>query len=149
MKKRSLFRKSVITLAMLVGLFSQFQAVFACELMGGETKSVCCCDEPSGMSDMSSGCDMGGGCQGRTGPVSSPSDCCQVSYEPVPSAAAIAPEFHAQQVLLLVAPQPPPLPATFILPDFASNRTSLRFNHPRSLPVTGTHTYLLTNRFRI
>lgn len=149
MKKRSLFRKSVVMLAMFVGLFSQFQAVFSCELMGGETQSVCCCDEPSAMSDISSGCDMGGSCQGQAGPVSGAADCCQVSYEPVPSAAAIAPDFHAQQVLLLVAPQPPPLPATFILPNLANSRLSLRFNHPRSLPVTGTHTYLLTNRFRI
>lgn len=146
MRTSSPFRRFVITLVIFMGLFSQFQTVFACELMDGKAKPVCCCDKPGGMSK---GCAMGGACQDQAGPAPSPADCCQVSYEPVPSATAIAPESHAKQVLLLDAPQPPPIPAAFILPDFTTSRTSLRFNHSRSLPVTGTHTYLLTNRFRI
>lgn len=146
MGKSSPFRRFVITLVIFMGQFSQFHTVFACELMGGMAKPVCCCDKPG---NMSKGCAMDGGCQEQAGSVSSPADCCQVSYEPVPSATAIAPESHSLQVLLLDAPQPPPIPATFILSDFATSRSSLRFIYPRSLSVTGTHTYLLTNRFRI
>lgn len=146
MVRNPLFRRLLVATLMILGLFAQFQMVFACELMDGKAKPVCCCDKPG---DMAKGCALGGGCQDQAGPVSSPADCCQVSYEPVPSATAIAPESHTQQVLLLDAPQPPPIPATFILPDFATSRSSLRFNYPRSLPVTGTHIYLLTNRFRI
>jgi len=129
MVRNPLFRRLLVATLMILGLFAQFQMVFACELMDGKAKPVCCCDKPG---DMAKGCALGGGCQDQAGPVSS-----------------IAPESHTQQVLLLDAPQPPPIPATFILPDFATSRSSLRFNYPRSLPVTGTHIYLLTNRFRI
>lgn len=145
MRKNSSSRRFVITLVIFMGLFAQFQTVLACELMDGKAKPVCCCDKPG---DMSKCCATGSGCQDQAGPVPSLANCCQVSYEPVPSATAIAPEYRTQQVLLLDAPQPPPLPATFILPDFATSRSTLRFNYPRSLPVSGTHIYLLTNRFR-
>jgi len=148
MVRNPLFRRFVAATLMFVGLFAQFQMVFACELMDGKAKPVCCCDEPG---DMSKGCDMGGGCQDQAGgPVPDKAACCQVSYEPVPSATAIAPESHTQQVLLLDAPQPPPIPATFALPDFSrSPAFTLRFDQATTPSAAGTDTYLLTNRFRI
>jgi hypothetical protein len=150
MVRNHLFRRFVAATLMLMGLFAQFQMVFACELTDGKAKPVCCCDEPGGMSGMAMGCDQGGGCQEATGPMANPSDCCEISYEQAPTATAIAPEPPTQLVLLLDAPQPPPIPAAFALPDFSRiHSTVLLYNHASSPRIAGTETFLLTNRFRI
>ncbi|HHI93706.1 MAG TPA: hypothetical protein ENK04_09390 [Gammaproteobacteria bacterium] len=141
------FRRFVIATTLFLGLFTQFQTVFACEFNDGKLQIVCCCDTAG---DMSMGCDMGGGCNGSAGPASSSTmNCCETAYQPAPTATAIAPDQHVQQVLLLDAPQPPPIPASFDLKTHpASSQTANFLSHapPR---VTGTQTYLLTNRFRI
>ncbi len=140
------FRRFVIAATLFMGLFTQFQVVFACEFKDGKLQFVCCCDEAG---DMSMGCDMGGGCNGLAGPVSSGMNCCETSYQPAPSATAIAPGQHAQQVLLLDAPQPPPILTTFDLQivPLPSQTIGFLFNTPPR--ITGTQTYLLTSRFRI
>jgi len=147
------FRRSVIALTLFLGLFTQFQMVFACEYKDGKLQFVCCCNEDGKMSmdkDMSMTCDMSGECGASAGPPPGGMKCCDVSYQPAPSTTAIAPELHAQQVLLLDAPQPPPLILTsfdlLIFPP--SSRTIGFLSHPPP-PLAGTRTYLLTNRFRI
>lgn len=146
-----LFRRFTAAILMFVGLFAQFQLVFACEETDGQPKAVCCCDEQSEMSGMSGGCDSGEGCQDRAGPpVPNPTECCDVSYAPVPSATATAAGWHSQKVLLLDGPQPPPpIPAAFALLDFSHTRSLLCFSPAPPPLVAGTNTYLLTKRLRI
>lgn len=142
MIRNPLFRRFVAATVMVLGLFTQFQVVFACELMDGKVQYVCCCDEPGSM-----GCAMGGGCHDSRDTQTQ--NCCAVSYEPMPNATAIAPESHSLQVLLLDAPQPPPIPVSSDIPEFSPDNHALRFTHALAPHVAGTDTYLLTNRFRI
>ena len=76
--------------------------------------------------------------------------CCDISYEQAPSATGIAPGTHAQQVLLLDAPQPSPA-LLFKPPD--PPLTGGYYTGIDYFPVPswspGTWTYLLTNRFRV
>lgn len=133
----------VITAYLFMGLFSQFQTVFACELMSEKAQYVCCCDELAG-----TGCKMGGGCHDQQGSLNT--DCCQTSYQQVPSTIAIASESHAQQVVLLEAPQPPP-DVLFSLTALASQNHLPVFFGPTALPpgYPGNRIYLLTRRFRV
>ena len=141
------FRRFVVAALVLLGLFSQFQVVFACKLMAGNAKPVCCCDEPG---DMSKGCAMGGGCQDQTtGSATTTLDCCAVSYQEMPSAKATPPDSVSLLVLLLDAPQPPPIFVSFQVPKFPTADHAPRYTRFIPLRVAGTETYLLTNRFRI
>lgn len=146
MIRNSSFRRFVILTTLFLGLFTQFQTVFACEFKDGKLQIVCCCDEAG---DMSMGCDMGGGCNDSTGLVTNGMNCCETSYQPAPSATATAPGQHAQQVLLLDAPQPPPILVSFDLKTTPASRQIIGFLSATPPRVTGTQTYLLTNRFRI
>ena len=76
-----LFRQRLVLATLFMGLFSQFQMVFACELMDGKTQYVCCCDEAG---NMSKGCAMGGGCQHQMPDSAMASGCCEVSYQQAP-----------------------------------------------------------------
>ena len=50
-------RRFIVTLLLLAGPLTQFQTLYACELMGdGKPKTVCCCDEPGGTGVM--GCEI-------------------------------------------------------------------------------------------
>lgn len=140
------FRRFVIMITLFMGLFTQFQVVFACEFKDGKIQFICCCDEAA---DMSMGCDLGGDCNDSVGPASSGANCCEVSYQPVPSATAIGPQQHIQQVLLLDAPQPPPILTSFDLHIILASSQTVCFLTNIPPRVTGTQTYLLTQRFRI
>lgn len=146
MKGNPSFRGFVVATLVFLGLFSQFQTVFACELMDGKAKPVCCCDEPG---DMAGGCAMGGGCQDQAPGSATAMDCCAVSYQEAPSAKATPPGSASLQVLLLDAPQPPPIPVSFHVPEFLPVDHTPRYTHLIPPRVAGTETYLLTNRFRI
>jgi hypothetical protein len=139
-------RRVIIAMAMFLGLFSQFQVVFACELMDGKTRTVCCCDERG---DMSMGCAKGGGCQDQAPGSATSMDCCEVSYRAAPNAKATPPGSAGLQVLLLDAPQPPPIPVSFTIQEFSPSSDVLRFTRSAPPRVAGTDIYLLTNRFRI
>ncbi len=133
----------VIAAYLFMGLFSQFQTVFACELMDGKVMTVCCCHEPAG-----TGCEMGGGCSDQQGTLNS--DCCQISYQKVPGTTALVSESHAQQVMLLVAPQPPPA-LLLLLTALGPPDPRLVLFGPAALPPgpPGNLTYLLTRRIRV
>lgn len=131
----------MIGVFLFTGLFSQLQAVFACELMGGGERYVCCCDEQS-----DEGCAMGGGCQDQL--ATPDTNCCSVSYQPLPGSDAIVSDSHAQQVVLLEAPQPPPallLSLTVLNPP--GNTLPIFFSSTTSPP--GNLIYLLTRRLRV
>lgn len=146
MRRNSSFRRFVVATLVFLGLFSQFQTVFACELMDGKAKPVCCCDEPGGMAG---GCGMDSGCQDQAPDSATAMDCCAVSYQQAPSAKATPSGSIGLQVLLLDAPQPPPIPVSFHVPEFPSLNYAPRYTRVLPPRVAGTYTYLLTNRFRI
>lgn len=146
MRRNPSFRRFVVATLVFLGLFSQFQTVFACELMDGKAKPVCCCDEPG---DMAAGCAMGGGCQDQAPDSATAMDCCTLSYQQAPSAKATPPGSTSLQVLLLDAPQPPPIPVSFHVPEFPPVDHAPRYTRFISPRVAGTETYLLTKRFRI
>lgn len=137
------FHQFVMASILLVGLLSPFQTVFACELMDGKTQYVCCCDEAG---EISKGCAVGDSRQNQL-PMAE-GDCCEVSYLPAPGSTAIAQQQQAQ-LLLLDAPQPPPLPAYFAFQTILTPNGLILYITDSSPPAIGTRTYLLTNRFRI
>jgi hypothetical protein len=141
------FRRLVIATTLFMGLFTQFQTVFACEFKDGKLQFVCCCDNSG---DISNGCVENNQCpEQQAGPISVDAACCDVSYQQVPSATVIISAQHSQQVLVLDAPQPPPILSLFDLQTIPAANHAACFTTDVSLLVTGTQTYLLTQRFRI
>jgi hypothetical protein len=141
------FRRLVIATTLFMGLFTQFQMVFACEYKDGNLQLVCCC-ENSG--DMSKSCAENNQCaEQQAAPISENTTCCDVSYQQAPSATAISSAQHNQQVLVLDAPQPPPILASFNLQTLPTANHTAQFFTDVSLRVAGAQTFLLTQRFRI
>lgn len=139
------FKHAVVVLFLLTGLSSQFQVVFACDLMGGQPQPVCCCGE-----EMLDGCEMGGGC-GMDENHHLYSDCCEVSVDDLSDVSLGGPTSTASQVVLQNAPQPPPL-ALFTAvskPQLKFGGAFLPFHYPTNRPLAGTEIYLVTQRFRI
>ena len=144
-------RKSLWLIVLLGSLLTQTQTLFACELMGGGPATTCCCDE-----DMSNGCPMSkngaGGCEMPDNGI--PTGCCDVSTDisvGLPD-VAVADSHHFKQVLALDAPQPPPalIFATDLSVQVSVHSVKITVNDfSSSVSSPGTHTYLVTNRFRI
>ena len=157
MSRNSTFRRSVIAIFIFTALFTQFQTVYACGL-DGKVRYFCCChkhdsmhkndsmDEQGSMKMMD--CEMDGKCYHQQDMP--PQGCCDISYKQVPSATGITPGAHAQQVLLLDAPQPPPA-VLFEPPDPplpSESYTGIEY-FPVPSWSSGTSTYLLTKRLRV
>lgn len=140
-------RKGLWLIILFGSLLSQTQNLFACDLMDSGPQTTCCCDE-----DMGNGCPMGGGCD--TSDSGLVTGCCEVSTQVDVGLqdVAMTDSHHNKQVLSLDAPQPPPaiiITSEFLLPlsDLADKLAVNDFSI--SVPSPGTHTYLVTNRFRI
>lgn len=131
---------------MFLGLFFQFQTVFACELMDSKPKPVCCCDESG---DMTMGCGMNGNCQDEAASFVNAVDCCEKNYQTPPSVKSTAPGAANTQVLLLDGPQPPPVVAVFHVPEFPFPAVTRSYTLFLTPDISGIHTYLLTQRLRI
>jgi hypothetical protein len=149
------FRRLVIAATLFMGLFTQFQAVFACGFKNGQIQFFSNCDNSGDKTgdhtiDISNDCAENNQCaEQQAVPKSDNAICCDVSYQQLPSTTAISSAQHNQQVMVLDAPQPPPILASFsikIIP--AVNRTTQFFTNV-SLLGASTQTYLLTQRFRI
>ncbi len=141
------FRRLVVATILFMGLFTQFQTVFACEFKDGKLQFVCCCDNSG---DMSKNCAENDQCGEQPAvPTSDNANCCDVSYQQAQSATAISSAQHSQQVLVLDAPQPPPVLTSFDLQTIPTANHTAQFFTDVSLQVTGSQTYLLTQRFRI
>lgn len=140
-------RHCVIALTLFMGLFSQFQTVFACEFKDSEFQLVCCC-ENSG--EISKDCAVGDHCADRHArSISDNTACCNLSYQPVPGATAISSTQQIQQVLLLDATQPPPILTSFELQTIPASNQVVRFTTDTPPLGAGIQTYLLTQRLRI
>jgi len=141
----SALRQFVLTLLLLFSALPSIQAVFACDLMGGKTQTVCCCKGHQG----EAGCEKGGGCSvHKAAPTSG---CCEVSYlyQPATNANAV-PASQSFQSLLSDTPQP--LPALLSFLPAQDVPVSLQSGpYPDLSPPwrPGTQTYLLTHRLRI
>ncbi len=83
-----------------------------------------------------------------------PTGCCDVSTDisvGLPD-VAVADSHHFKQVLALDAPQPPPalIIATDLSVQVSDHSVKIAVNDISfAAPSPGTHTYLVTNRFRI
>ncbi|MFV1993006.1 MAG: hypothetical protein ACC635_03810 [Acidiferrobacterales bacterium] len=144
-RKHSL-RKSLWLIILFGSLLTQAQNLYACDLTDSGLQSTCCCDK-----DMDKGCSMGGGCD-----VSAEvtlSGCCEVStmVDVGLQDVARADSLNDKLVLLLDAPQPPPaiITSKIILPLRIISESSVASNLFSIDPLTGTHTYLVTQRFRV
>ncbi|WP_072659973.1 hypothetical protein [Mariprofundus micogutta] len=142
----SFLRQFVLLTLLLSSTLPSIQTVFACDFMDGKVQTVCCCEGPEAMMDCETG---GGGCD--TNEAIPASGCCEVTdvYQPVLDAVAL-PGSHSFQLLMLDAPQPPPV----LLSSLLSHGMGVRFQDAPflySFPPwgSGTNTYLLTSRLRI
>lgn len=136
-------RPTLAAVILLTAFFVQSQTVFACELLGGSLRTVCCCGE-----EVASGCTQGGGCESPT--ASDAADCCDVSLD-VPGSVAAAVSVTANPVaMLLDRPQPSPatLSAPLALRDPSGDRRSIPGHHASPDWLAGSDIYLLTSRFR-
>lgn len=137
---------------MLAGSLTQFQALYACGLMNdGKPVMVICCDEPGEMAMMADSCqnpgemiDGGMNAGGMSG-----DKCCDLSCQSSQVAGASLPCSSEQQAVMLNAPQPPPLPVSFNLPDIVLANDAVNFAVGSISPRSDGPLYLLTNRFRI
>jgi len=133
-----------------MGPLTQFQTLYACELMEHDHEHerpsmVCCCDEPGQMGLM--GCEMDGACQDQAGMVGDA--CCDVSYEPSQVTQASGANAQSQQVLLLDAAQPPPILVSFDFPEVVLVSHAVHFVLHSSSSPPDKPVYLLTSRLRI
>lgn len=137
-------RWGVAALLLLTGLCAQMQLLFACELMEGAPTLVCCCDADA----TANGCESGGGCPTHAGGAAQA--CCAITLTPSAGVRA-TPAPQGQLLMLIDVTRLPPavLPLATIHPRPHTNTlTELAITHAEFW-LTGTQTYLFTNRFRI
>ncbi len=141
-------RQLIVALLLLMGPLTQFQTLYACELMAHDHERpsmVCCCDEPGDMGMM--GCEMDGACQDQSAMVGS--GCCDVTYEQSQVTQASGASAQSQQVLMLDAAQPPPLLISFEFSEITPTNHVVYFVPDSSIRLLDQPAYLLTHRFRI
>ncbi|MCF6324007.1 MAG: hypothetical protein L3J89_06770 [Gammaproteobacteria bacterium] len=140
----------IVALLLLMGPLTQFQTLYACELMVHDHEHerpsmVCCCDEQGDMGMMS--CEMDGTCQDQAAMMDS--GCCDLSYEASQVTQASGASAQSQQVLMLDAAQPPPLLVSFDFSEIILTNHVIYFVPDSSVSLPDKPLYLLTRRFRI
>lgn len=139
------FQRILSLIFLCTALLSHTQLLYACELMDGKPKPVCCCGESvSDICPMSDACAM----QENT----NQSHCCEVTQDSLTDVVLTHSSSTADFLtLLLDGPQPPPLiEYQELLPT--SLQANLRLSIPPHEPLllsSGKHTYLLTRRLRL
>ncbi len=137
-------RRLTVPALLLISLFLQVQAVFACDLMEDPVQSSCCCEL-----QMDKGCASGGGCGGDN--TASQGDCCQVIAS-APTAESATSTLVSKAVLNKSDIQHPKSTSTLLtLPEpFHLARPSVPAVGSYRVPwLTGKDTYLVTLRFRV
>ncbi len=134
----------VTGLMLLATLGAHMQLLFACEVMDGAPKLVCCCDTEA----PADGCDNGGGCV--THAAGTVQACCAITLAPAADLTSMTSTPQAQLLTQLAAAQVPP-----IIPPSAGISPHLHAGIGAGLPLAytafwlpGVQTYLYTNRFR-
>ncbi|WP_340122521.1 hypothetical protein [Methylobacter svalbardensis] len=143
---RNITFQRILSLTFLcTALLSQTQILYACELMDGKPKLVCCCGE-----SMSDGYPMSESCAMQKN--TDEGRCCDVSQDSLTDVVMTHSSSTADFLtLLLDGPQPPPvIDYQELLP--ASPQANLRLAIPPHEPLllsSGKQTYLLTGRLRL
>jgi len=129
---------------LLAGLGAHMQLLFACEVMDGAPKLVCCCDAEAS----ADGCESGGGCV--THAAATAQGCCEITLAPAADLASMTSTPHGQILALLPGAQMPPItPSAGISPHpHAGIGAGLPLAYT-AFWLPGVRTYLVTNRFRI
>ncbi|MGH8509319.1 MAG: hypothetical protein ACREVH_11480 [Gammaproteobacteria bacterium] len=131
-------------LLLLASLSAHTQLLFACELIDGAPKLVCCCDTEA----PADGCDNGGGCANHNGGTAQA--CCEVTLAAeLPSMTSIP---HGQLLTLLAAAQLPPIRPSPAAIQPRPHAGGVGAGLPLAYTafwLPGVQTYLYTNRFRI
>ena len=143
--RTSVLQQFVAVIFLMSVLYTHAQTLFACDLMDGTPKTECCCDE-----NMEDGCPMGGGCDNAPGEIVT--GCCDISVELYVQNSVVTSTLEEQLVTQLNASQPPPsvLTTTETNLDLYIEASNLRHsNNSVASWLPGTHTYFVTNRFRI
>ncbi len=139
------FQRILNLIFLCTALLSQTQILYACELMDGKPKPVCCCEEP-----MSGGCPMSESCAMHAN--SDEGRCCDVSQVSLTDDVAMTHSSSTVDLLtlLLDGPQPPVIDYQELLS--ASLQAAQRLAIPPHEPLLlsgGKQTYLLTRRLRL
>ncbi|MGH8538492.1 MAG: hypothetical protein ACREXM_19110 [Gammaproteobacteria bacterium] len=135
-------RWGITGLLLLAGLSAHMPLLFACEVMDGAPKLVCCCDTEAA----ADGCESGGGCV--THAAGTAQGCCEITLAPAADLTSMTSTSQGQLLTLLAAVQAPPItppPAAIYPPPHAGG---LPLAHT-AFWLPGVQTYLYTNRFRI
>ena len=135
----------VTGLMLLAALGAHMQLLFACEVMDGAPKLVCCCDTEA----PADGCDNGGGCV--THAAGTAQACCEITLAPAADLTSMTSTPQGPLLTLLAAAQVPPItppPAAIYPHPHASVGAGLPLAYT-AFWLPGVQTYLFTNRFRI
>lgn len=156
--RHNLVRRTTLLFLLSWGILAQVATVYACESENGKKQISCCCDnaikkdckhQQSKTNDNKcekSNSDLGDNISLDT-PAPSASSCCEISYGATDTSIVSSGTLTAQQVVLLDAPQPPPLlPSNLYGLNFY--RVSLQDQLATNFTLT-TDTYLTTQRLRI
>lgn len=156
--RSKLIRRSTLLFLLSWGVLAQVATVYACEAENGKKQVSCCCDnaikkdckhqqsKPNNNKCDKSISDLGDKIS-LDAPTPPASTCCEISYGATDSSIASSGTLTAQQVVLLDAPQPPPL-----LPSSHYGLSYYRVSLPGQLATNFTltsDTYLITQRLRI
>ena len=163
------FQRILSLIFLCTALLSQTQILYACELMDGKPKLVCCCGESMsdacpmskscGMQDKSAGSGFAhevpeGGWAGIAQHDNTDEGrCCDVSQDSLTDVASAQSSSTVDFLtLLLDGPQPPPVIDYQELLPITSQQANLRLVIPPHEPLllsSGKQTYLLTGRLRL
>ena len=140
-----ILQRTLSLIILLTALLSQTQMLYACELMEGEPKRVCCCGEHA-----PAACPMEDACTMQE--KADQNRCCEVSYEPLADEVMMnSPSTVDCLTLLLDGPQPPPDIEfqQLLAPSLQMiSRLTLSSDEPLILS-SGKQKYLLTRRLRL
>lgn len=153
-----LVRRTTLLLLLSWGVLTQVATVYACEAENGKKQISCCCENAINKDckhqqskTSNNKCDKSSNDLGENlnldAPVPSASTCCEISYGATDTSIVSSGTLTAQQVVLLDAPQPPPL-----LPSSHYGLSFYRVSLPGQLATKftlTTDTYLITQRLRI
>lgn len=138
-------RRKLILVFLCTTLLSQTQILFACEMMDGKPRLVCCCGEQhSDACPMTDACGLFENAEANR--------CCEVSHDTLTDEALMHGASTADLLAqLLDGPQPPPIIEFLPLVPNALALSSQPVPWPDepSIVLTGKHTYLHTLRLRL
>jgi len=148
--RSSKFRKWLVPLFLIAGIFPTIQAAFSCEKIDDRIQfKADCMQMDDSSADLSKSCSTMQDCMGNMDMTISET-CCDKTHNTVANVRNIAHDTSLDNILLLDGPQPPPaiLPSNFNIqtPGFTSFQ---RFTLVKQNHFSASDTYLKTQRFRI